>query len=553
MKAKRMLSVMVSLAITSCCMHITASGQSPLFSWGENNWNLTNSKTVFGDSYLLTESDQTKLDQNLTNIERYMAYNQLLGGEFLGSCYGMAALSVLSCYDLMDDSQYTSGSDSLYMVSPSDEVLSLCNYYTALQFTDNIRQYTADSILTMTEEERLQQLIDNTEKGRPSLIAYFGDFNSSGGRYGHAVVACGMEYGTYEVFVPYVSNDLLIERSFSFNCRIRIYDNQAPDDEERYFYINTNDMSWQCNGAYSKENGTLSMVISDPNLLNANGLLSETTYDRSSAFKAILTSSAISSAYSLKKVVCKDGMYEITGADLSESTGYPVFLGEQAEPIQKNYILTDAESGYVMQIAGSEAVDLELNYEDCLFSVQASSVSDVMFHPNGLIKMVGNDCAYSLNMVFNTGNYDGEWYHIHLSGNANSISMKRKGNGYQILSDDFSDVTIVCESSQNEYTKTFSTDQTTVFLYENVNHSISLALDKDHDGIFETPFHGSNDFVKCDVNGDQVFSIADLVTLQKWLLNYDTTLLNWNAADLYRDNQLNCFDLCLMKRMLIQS
>lgn len=55
-----------------------------------------------------------------------------------------------------------------------------------------------------------------------------------------------------------------------------------------------------------------------------------------------------------------------------------------------------------------------------------------------------------------------------------------------------------------------------------------------------------------DINADGEFSIADVILLQKWLLAVpDTTLANWKAGDLYEDNVLNVFDLCLMKRKLI--
>jgi len=48
------------------------------------------------------------------------------------------------------------------------------------------------------------------------------------------------------------------------------------------------------------------------------------------------------------------------------------------------------------------------------------------------------------------------------------------------------------------------------------------------------------------------FTVADAVLLQKWLLAVpDTHLKYWKAGDLCEDDQLNVFDLCLMKRMLI--
>ena len=56
-----------------------------------------------------------------------------------------------------------------------------------------------------------------------------------------------------------------------------------------------------------------------------------------------------------------------------------------------------------------------------------------------------------------------------------------------------------------------------------------------------------------DVNSDNRFNIADVVTLQKWLLGKpDTVLMNWRAADLCADGVLNVFDLCLIKRELIK-
>ena len=57
-----------------------------------------------------------------------------------------------------------------------------------------------------------------------------------------------------------------------------------------------------------------------------------------------------------------------------------------------------------------------------------------------------------------------------------------------------------------------------------------------------------------DVNADGKFNVADVVALQKWLLAVpDIKLTNWKAADLCEDNRLDVFDLCLMKRKLLNS
>lgn len=53
-----------------------------------------------------------------------------------------------------------------------------------------------------------------------------------------------------------------------------------------------------------------------------------------------------------------------------------------------------------------------------------------------------------------------------------------------------------------------------------------------------------------DVNSDGKFNVADVVMLQKWLLCAGN-LTNWKAGDLCKDDRIDVFDLCLMKRLLI--
>lgn len=56
-----------------------------------------------------------------------------------------------------------------------------------------------------------------------------------------------------------------------------------------------------------------------------------------------------------------------------------------------------------------------------------------------------------------------------------------------------------------------------------------------------------------DVDNNGKFEIADVVIMQKWLLAVpDVQLADWKAGDLCEDDVINVFDLCLMKRMLIE-
>lgn len=58
--------------------------------------------------------------------------------------------------------------------------------------------------------------------------------------------------------------------------------------------------------------------------------------------------------------------------------------------------------------------------------------------------------------------------------------------------------------------------------------------------------------VRGDVNGDGVFSLADLIAMQKWILG-DGDLSDWKAGDLCEDDILNVLDLCRMKRELLRT
>ena len=58
--------------------------------------------------------------------------------------------------------------------------------------------------------------------------------------------------------------------------------------------------------------------------------------------------------------------------------------------------------------------------------------------------------------------------------------------------------------------------------------------------------------VRGDVNADGVVGIADAVVLQKWLLGIpNTTLQNWDAANLCKDAELDVSDFTCMKRMIL--
>lgn len=58
--------------------------------------------------------------------------------------------------------------------------------------------------------------------------------------------------------------------------------------------------------------------------------------------------------------------------------------------------------------------------------------------------------------------------------------------------------------------------------------------------------------VRGDVNGDGVWNLSDVVTLQKWLLAVPAAKLEqWENGDFYADGRIDALDLCLMRREIL--
>lgn len=79
-------------------------------------------------------------------------------------------------------------------------------------------------------------------------------------------------------------------------------------------------------------------------------------------------------------------------------------------------------------------------------------------------------------------------------------------------------------------------------------------LGADYYSLEEYEDYLANSRIMGDVNDDGEFNIADLVLFQKWLLAVpDVELANWKAVDLCEDERLDIFDLCLMRKALIEA
>lgn len=487
------------------------------FIFGEDNWQFINSSKCFGDKYFLTDSDHKVLEESFSNIEQRIA-DTVFGSDFGGSCYGMAALSVLACNDLVDYSKYTEGASSIYTMTDlssqydriPDNIASLCNYYFILQCTDEITQYAARSMINMTAQERLQKLIDNAEKEIPTFLAYTYP-SRNGMRSGHAVVAVSAEYGDYELTIRTASGD---EELRKYNGRIRIYDNAAKETENRYLYFNTEDMSWYYNGVSSEKDGLLSVITSDTNLLNNKGLIGGTEYKDNSDFIALLYSDPVEPESSVSKISYSDGKWKTTQSAESEIREFPTFLGGEVSFSSRQYTLTDAKSGYVMDIEEPADLSLCINYENSYIGATATAGNQVVFHPSGYGEITGENTDYELELIFNDEYYSGSWFDISVTGTAGNTSVRKTDEGYIITSDNMKGTVISASGDDVSASCSVSYTDDSLLMYEINERTIGLAADTDSDGVYETK---KKVRIIGDANQDGNFNVRDAAFIAKKL------------------------------------
>lgn len=71
-------------------------------------------------------------------------------------------------------------------------------------------------------------------------------------------------------------------------------------------------------------------------------------------------------------------------------------------------------------------------------------------------------------------------------------------------------------------------------------------------GYTVVPLYKYPGIIKGDANLDGKVNIADAVILQKWLLGASDELTCWQNVDFYHDERIDVFDLCILKRLLIE-
>lgn len=495
--------------------------------YSTNAWAILNVKEHMGETYMMLDEDSEKLDTVLKNTEKY-AVDKLQSKEWSGACYGFTVTSVLSAYGcipyeayaLNDDVTPTCLSDiGLPYISDTaeakdvvvpDRAKSLINYYMQLQFTDPHRQLSAWQMYTYTEEERVQQLLHLTEQGIPVVTNFFyfkGE--KENGRVGHSVVAYAIEDCDFEWDYKHYDKKICL---YDPNGPMKIADDGLKDGLERLdqIYVNTEDYSWALPlyNVSSEDGASLTSLCADANLLNEGGLLSGTeAYTTDNPFIGVMTTNWLEGGYTLHKAEAADGMLTATeAADFKQTDN---FYPDSIASAMQNFLTEDVQDAYILELESPQELEAFMYYEDSIQRVQADSTSRVAVSPDGFSEMIGDNTAYTFEMVWNEGFYTGSWYDFTVSGTANTASLQKTEEGFLLTADNLQNVTAVGSNDSITASLTFSIDAGSVLLHEVDETTIGAAIDTDGDGTYETPVVKGVNLVIGDLNGDDIANSVD--------------------------------------------
>lgn len=178
-------------------------------------------------------------------------------------------------------------------------------------------------------------------------------------------------------------------------------------------------------------------------------------------------------------------------------------------------------------------------------------------YENGYFDSFDDGCKYVYCMI--TANSIGT-VHVKLTATNRWSSEVEESKSWEFIVNEWGDFvedtaeTTTTTETESTNTTTESAITTTITTESTTTESTSTTTLATEDTTTTTTITNppNPDYLCGDVNSDNKFDVTDVVLLQKWLLAVpDTKLANWKAADFYADERLDVFDLCLMKRKLL--
>jgi len=236
-------------------------------------------------------------------------------------------------------------------------------------------------------------------------------------------------------------------------------------------------------------------------------------------------------------------------ADDDEEIKVVSFFMDDEESASSNlrYILKP-DSSYILNLGTPEAVDYSMSYENSLTKIKASSADSVYFTPDDAVILKGIATDYTIQNVLNSEYQD--WYSFTVEGSdVSSVNFEKTKDGYLLQASSLNDVTASAFGDTAEASVNFSTDKTSVLLYEIDEETIGVRTDSDNDGIYETLIAQTPEPEAGDANKDGQVDILDVIVINKAILGKESfSKMQTRASDVNKNGVPDSADsLTIMK------
>ena len=565
----------------------TADAVIPFRCGGFNEWGFINDRNQLGSkkqsngrsyyTYNLSDNDIRTLLSMLRDTERAKIENRLDNPNqpVGGFCYGMSVTSVLAYYSVFYPSDLVSGMKFLSEIDENfcnADVKSAVNYYQLLQYTDAIEQ-TSRKTVSQADKKKLQPLIDSLSAGKPVVLGYTYEGQRKE-KIGHAVVAYGIEFRNDSMHIYQRASD------FNYDVHILIYDNITGGHSlENDLYIDTkgrnNSTEWQwCiprtdephtaagasqivmnHSAY--RSGCISLVLTEPDIMNIDGLFSGNTdnpvkYENAGVSYTPLNGLSTRGDYGLLEKA-EDGSMNAAADTAKIQFSADFSDGSDGGDVSQIKASFDDTYGFYLapKSGGSQAMAVSMEYENYLMDAKADLAEKIEFTPDAEIECINTSGNYALEMVVDKEVRSVDWHKITVTGRDGGnlkMQLEQGGKGFILSGDSLKNVKVHANTYDADAERTFSTNYASVRIYEIDVNTVGIQADSDGDGVYETEIPADTERQKGDADGDGEITNKDAQTV---LVAYTDSLgtgvvdlpeAAFNAADVDGDGKVGAGD-----------
>lgn len=562
----------------------TITKKSEKFTWGQDNWKFTNNDLT---TYAVDADVRRKLqsDFNLSYTDIINDLNKYAAKNYKGSCHGFTSTQILVKQGGLELSRYGCNS-AIHSNSLNSKSRSVINFFQATQLNGIVAQsirrdsYKNYSFTQYDAISMLENTLKNNDKMVNLCFRIYERFTKASSGYrvgdtldveGHSILAYGVETLSKSKTFENTGNK-------EFDKRILIADPNALSLDYAYpdccLYYNSSDHSWiipfyndknyykdgdeisyWLAGTSEYSTGRISKLLTYNNFSDFSDMLNPTEADRYIAGLRLTNASDNEAAVAQLETLCNSNLTYQAGDSDSNIKQYGLYELDEMNNDNEYYALYNPTAAYGFSYDQPNDYSASMDYEDVLYTIDVTNSDTAQFYPEGSFLTAGSDMDYTLSMVTNDSLCVTDFYQMKVTGgNADKVMLQKVRDGYVLTATNLKDISLEAVGADAEASCSFTTDFTSVYIYEIDEHTIGIRADADNDGDYETEIPVSGKEPQRDpgdVNLDGVGDIADATYVQMYaagLIRFSDEQLA--LGDVNGDNVVDITDATRIQMMI---